>query len=142
MTLPTNREAATGGPGGKRSGARGAPPPCVPPGSRTAFQGAVLCLSLGLATLAVYWAAGGNGFVDYDDADYVTANPHVAGRADMGHGGLGVHDRPCEQLASGDVAVARAGLRVVRPQGARGHTGSAWLSTWPTRCCCFSCSGV
>jgi tetratricopeptide (TPR) repeat protein len=37
----------------------------------------VLCLLLGLATLAVYWPAGWNGFVDYDDADYVTANPHV-----------------------------------------------------------------
>jgi tetratricopeptide (TPR) repeat protein len=32
---------------------------------------------LGLATLAVYWPAGWNGFVDYDDADYVTANSHV-----------------------------------------------------------------
>ncbi len=37
----------------------------------------VLCFFLGLATLAVYWPAGWNGFVDYDDADYVTANPHV-----------------------------------------------------------------
>jgi tetratricopeptide (TPR) repeat protein len=37
----------------------------------------LLCLLLGLTTLAVYWPAGGNGFVDYDDGDYVTANPHV-----------------------------------------------------------------
>ena len=32
---------------------------------------------LGLATLAAYLPAGWNGFVDYDDGDYVTANPQV-----------------------------------------------------------------
>jgi len=37
----------------------------------------LLCLLLGITTLAVYWPAGGNGFVDYDDGDYVTANSHV-----------------------------------------------------------------
>jgi tetratricopeptide (TPR) repeat protein len=37
----------------------------------------LLCLLLGLTTLAVYWPAGWNGFVDYDDGDYVTANSHA-----------------------------------------------------------------
>jgi tetratricopeptide (TPR) repeat protein len=38
---------------------------------------AVMCLVLALATLAVYWLAALNGFVNYDDPDYVTSNPHV-----------------------------------------------------------------
>lgn len=40
-----------------------------------------LCLSLLLAlvTVAVYLPAAQNGFVNYDDSDYVTVNPHVQG---------------------------------------------------------------
>ena len=36
-----------------------------------------LCLLLALVTLAVYLPAAWNGFVNYDDADYVTENVHV-----------------------------------------------------------------
>jgi tetratricopeptide (TPR) repeat protein len=38
-----------------------------------------ICLLLALVTLAVYWLAALNGFVNYDDPDYVTSNPHVQG---------------------------------------------------------------
>src|SRR5579864_1618641 len=34
---------------------------------------------LTISVLAAYGAVPWNGFVDYDDADYVTANPHVLG---------------------------------------------------------------
>ncbi|MBI4577372.1 MAG: tetratricopeptide repeat protein [Planctomycetes bacterium] len=37
----------------------------------------VLGAALLLATLAVWWPATSNGFVDYDDPAYVTANPRV-----------------------------------------------------------------
>jgi protein O-mannosyl-transferase len=36
-----------------------------------------LAVLLGLATLAVYYPAMRNGFVDFDDRDYVTQNQHV-----------------------------------------------------------------
>ena len=34
-------------------------------------------LFLALSTLAVYWPVTGHDFVNYDDTDYVTANPYV-----------------------------------------------------------------
>lgn len=37
----------------------------------------LIILLLIVATLAVYWRTGDNGFVNYDDNRYVTANPHV-----------------------------------------------------------------
>jgi tetratricopeptide (TPR) repeat protein len=37
----------------------------------------LLCLLLALVTFAVYTPALRNDFVNYDDSDYVTANPHV-----------------------------------------------------------------
>ncbi len=37
----------------------------------------LICLFLALSTLAVYWPVTGHGFVNYDDTDYVTANPYV-----------------------------------------------------------------
>src|SRR5436190_16729546 len=51
--------------------------------AQTGFAGSklssplIICLLLAVATLAVYWAATLNGFVNYDDPDYVTSNPHV-----------------------------------------------------------------
>jgi Flp pilus assembly protein TadD len=38
---------------------------------------ALAALAVFLVTLAVYWPATGNGFVNYDDDLYVTANPHM-----------------------------------------------------------------
>ena len=38
---------------------------------------ALVCLLLALVTLAVYWPAVHCDFVNYDDPDYFTANPHV-----------------------------------------------------------------
>src|SRR5271167_1891077 len=38
---------------------------------------AVLCLALALVTAAVYWPITRNGFVNLDDEQYVTANPHI-----------------------------------------------------------------
>ncbi|HEU5395898.1 MAG TPA: hypothetical protein VFV81_01935, partial [Verrucomicrobiae bacterium] len=37
----------------------------------------LICLALALLTLALYWPVTKNGFVSYDDPDYITANPHV-----------------------------------------------------------------
>jgi hypothetical protein len=36
-----------------------------------------ICLFLALSTLAVYWPVTSHDFVNYDDSDYVTANPYV-----------------------------------------------------------------
>jgi tetratricopeptide (TPR) repeat protein len=36
-----------------------------------------VCVFLALSTLAVYWPVVGHDFVNYDDTDYVTANPYV-----------------------------------------------------------------
>ena len=36
-----------------------------------------VCLLLALSTLVVYWPVTGHEFVNYDDTDYVTANPYV-----------------------------------------------------------------
>src|SRR4051812_19874185 len=38
---------------------------------------ALICLALAIATLAVFSPVMWNDFVNYDDPDYVTANPHV-----------------------------------------------------------------
>jgi tetratricopeptide (TPR) repeat protein len=40
---------------------------------------AVLCLLLALGTFAVFLPVARQGFVNYDDSDYVTENPHVLG---------------------------------------------------------------
>src|ERR1035438_2965343 len=36
-----------------------------------------VCLLLAVSTLVVYWPVTGHDFVNYDDTDYVTANPYV-----------------------------------------------------------------
>jgi len=36
-----------------------------------------LCLLLAMGALLVFWTVSRNDFVNYDDSDYVTANPHV-----------------------------------------------------------------
>jgi tetratricopeptide (TPR) repeat protein len=38
---------------------------------------AVVCLVLALGTLAIYWPITSNDFVNFDDQQYVTANPHI-----------------------------------------------------------------
>jgi hypothetical protein len=38
---------------------------------------AVICLALAVGTLLVYLPMLGHGFVNYDDPDYITNNPHV-----------------------------------------------------------------
>jgi len=37
----------------------------------------MICLVLGLATLALYWPVHSYEFVNYDDWDYVAKNPHI-----------------------------------------------------------------
>ena len=49
-------------------------PPSLPPGRPAAPW---MALALALATLAVFWPVTGFQFVNYDDTDFVTANPHV-----------------------------------------------------------------
>src|SRR4051812_48632023 len=36
-----------------------------------------LAFGLFLAVLAVFWPAGDNQFLNYDDPEYVTSNPHI-----------------------------------------------------------------
>ncbi|HUB87197.1 MAG TPA: tetratricopeptide repeat protein [Verrucomicrobiae bacterium] len=38
---------------------------------------AVICLVLAIVTLAVYWPVTGDAFINLDDEQYITANPHV-----------------------------------------------------------------
>jgi tetratricopeptide (TPR) repeat protein len=53
-------------------------PPAEPPPWRERLRSPpVLCLLLAFVTFAVYVPALRNDFVNYDDADYVTSNPHV-----------------------------------------------------------------
>ena len=40
-------------------------------------QTLVVCLLLALATVAVYWPVAKQGFINFDDPDYVSANPRV-----------------------------------------------------------------
>jgi tetratricopeptide (TPR) repeat protein len=40
-------------------------------------QTVVVCLLLALATVAVYWPVARQGFINFDDPDYVSANPRV-----------------------------------------------------------------
>ncbi len=38
---------------------------------------ACVCFALALVTFAVYWPMLSHGFVNYDDPEYITGNPHV-----------------------------------------------------------------
>src|SRR5437867_7054578 len=42
-----------------------------------AARQALVCLLLAAATVAAFFPVAGNGFIDYDDQDYVTQNDHV-----------------------------------------------------------------
>ena len=47
--------------------------------SRQRQQAILICVSLAVLIAAVYWQVARAGFVNYDDDEYVTANPHVLG---------------------------------------------------------------
>lgn len=47
-------------------------------GETSVLRTAFISLLIMAATLAVFWQAGGHGFVDYDDGRYITENPSVA----------------------------------------------------------------
>lgn len=53
------------------------PAPQIPKGVERMRNPAFICLMLAVGTLAVFLPAMRNGFVDYDDGDYLTANAHV-----------------------------------------------------------------
>jgi len=38
---------------------------------------AIICVALAIVTFAVYWPLSGHNFINLDDQQYVTANPHV-----------------------------------------------------------------
>jgi tetratricopeptide (TPR) repeat protein len=68
------------------SGFRPSPTPAGRPGQGRLVHPAFVCLALALVTFAIYAPVARHGFVDYDDSDYVLANPHVQGgltRANM-----------------------------------------------------------
>jgi len=52
--------------------------------SRQRQQAIVICVCLAVLITAVYWPVGHAGFLTYDDAEYVTANPHVQGGLPFG----------------------------------------------------------
>ncbi len=45
--------------------------------SRQRQQAILICVCLAVLVAAVYWPVGHAGFLNYDDNEYVTANPHV-----------------------------------------------------------------
>src|ERR1039458_9071473 len=47
--------------------------------ARPRFPVWLMAVLLGLVTLALYWPTTGFGFINYDDADFVTSNVHVQG---------------------------------------------------------------
>jgi protein O-mannosyl-transferase len=47
--------------------------------ARPRFPVWLMAVLLGLVTLALYWPSTGFGFLNYDDADFVTSNVHVQG---------------------------------------------------------------
>src|ERR1051325_10592312 len=52
--------------------------PPVNNGNRPLIAG-LIAAALTILTVAVFWPAVRNDFVNYDDPDYVTSNPHVQG---------------------------------------------------------------
>jgi len=48
-----------------------------PRSETSSWRRAGLCAALALATVAFFWPTLGNDFVQYDDQDYVTQNPHI-----------------------------------------------------------------
>src|ERR1035438_8504008 len=57
-----------------------APTRAVPPvTARPSFPVWLIAALLVLVAIAVYWPATGHDFINFDDPDYVTANPHVQG---------------------------------------------------------------
>ena len=72
---------------GKRQKAEASPPPQAAPlaarsqsaNRKSGIYSWLMAVLLGLVTLALYWPTTGFGFLNYDDADFVTANVHVQG---------------------------------------------------------------
>ena len=56
-----------------------APTAAAPVIARSCFPGCLIAVLLVLVTIALYWPVTGDEFVNYDDPDYVTANPPVQG---------------------------------------------------------------
>src|SRR5580700_6094432 len=61
----------------KNQPARKPVPRPAPAGASSSFPAWLLAGALALATLLVFWPAMQNGFVNYDDDHYITANPQV-----------------------------------------------------------------
>ncbi len=51
----------------------------IPAQTRSPFPVWLVVLFLALVTVAIYWPATGCDFINFDDPDYVTENPHVQG---------------------------------------------------------------
>src|SRR5262245_52042615 len=45
--------------------------------TKTFARGPILPIALFALTLIAFWPAWNNGFIKFDDQDYVTANPHI-----------------------------------------------------------------
>ena len=54
-------------------------------------QTVFICLLLALMTVAVYWPVVKQGFVNFDDPDYVSGNPRVQAGLTLGERPVGLH---------------------------------------------------
>ena len=90
-------------------------------------------------TLVVYWPTLSHDFVNYDDGDYVFGNSAIQGGLNWPNGCLGIQNRPCQQLASIDLALARVGLPAFWAQTRDGIIWPVFCSTPQIRCCFFMC---
>ena len=124
-------------------------PPAEKPGAGTGHASwkerlrrpGFLCLRLALVTLAVFLPVARQGFVNYDDSDYVTENAHVQGGLKWENvvwaftTGHASNWHPLTWLSH------MLDCQLFGPRPGR-STWSAWAFTSPIRCCCSSCSAA
>ena len=76
----------------------------------------LVCLLLAVAVLAAYWPALNCDFVQFDDPDYVLANPHIQNGLSWPVVAWALRAGYAANWHPGDLAVTRAGCETFRPQ--------------------------
>ena len=103
-------------------------PTKVAPRTFSVKQTALLCVVLALAVIAFFARVNQYPFVNYDDDDYVTDNPHVQAGAGLATV-LGFHHLRCAKLASADLAFPCAWIANFSTDPAGRHTALTSCST-------------